>query len=50
VFNAKATLESLITNNFPLQYIKDSATDRLKTIAEAEQKEQQKIKADTTGK
>ncbi len=50
VFNAKATLESLITNNFPLQYIKDSAADKLKKIAEAELKEQQKIKADTTGK
>jgi tetratricopeptide (TPR) repeat protein len=50
VFNAKATLESLITNNFPLQYIKDSAADKLKKISEAELKEQQKIKADTTGK
>lgn len=50
VFNAKATLQSLITNNFPLQYIKDSAADKLKKIAETELKEQQKIKADTTGK
>ena len=49
-FNAKATLESLITNNFPLQYIRDSASDKLKKIAEAELKEQQKIKADTIGK
>lgn len=50
VFNAKATLESLITNNFPLQYIKDSAADKLRKITEAEVKEQQRIKADTTGK
>ncbi len=50
VFNAKATLESLISNNFPLQYIKDSAADKLKKIAADELKEQQKIKADTTGK
>jgi tetratricopeptide (TPR) repeat protein len=50
VFQAKSTLESLIKNNFPLQYIKDAAADRLKKIAEAEAKEQQKIKADTTGK
>lgn len=50
VFNAKATLESLITNKFPLQYIKDAAADKLKKIAADELKEQQKIKADTTGK
>lgn len=50
VFNAKATLQSLITNNFPLSYIKDSAADRLKKINDAELKEQQKVKADTTGK
>jgi hypothetical protein len=50
VFNAKATLESLINNKFPLQYIKDSAADKLKKIATDELKEQQKIKADTTGK
>jgi tetratricopeptide (TPR) repeat protein len=49
-FNAKATLESLITNNFPLQYIRDSAADKLKKMAAEDQKEQQKIKADTTGK
>lgn len=50
VFNAKATLESLITNNFPLQYIKDAASEKLKKIAADELKEQQKVKADTTGK
>lgn len=50
VFNAKATLESLINNKFPLQYIKDSAADKLKKIAADELKEQQKVKADTTGK
>lgn len=50
VFNAKATLESLINNKFPLQYIRDSAADKLKKIAADEAKEQQKIKADTTGK
>lgn len=49
-FNAKATLESLITNNFPLQYIRDAAADKLKKIAADELKEQQKVKSDTTGK
>lgn len=50
VFQAKATLESLITYNFPLQYIRDAAADKLKKITETELKEQQKVKADTTGK
>ncbi|MFN8334305.1 MAG: tetratricopeptide repeat protein [Cyclobacteriaceae bacterium] len=49
-FNAKATLESLITNNFPLQYIRDAAADKLKKINADELKEQQKVKSDTTGK
>lgn len=49
-FNAKATLESLITNQFPLQYIRDAAADKLKKIKADELKEQQKIKSDTTGK
>lgn len=49
-FNAKATLESLITNNFPLQYIRDAAADKLKKITADELKEQQKVKSDTTGK
>jgi TolA-binding protein len=49
-FNAKATLESLITNNFPLQYIRDTATEKLKKITADELKEQQKVKSDTTGK
>ncbi len=50
VFQAKATLQSLIDYNFPLQYIRDAAADKLKKIGENELKEQQKIKADTTGK
>lgn len=49
-FNAKATLESLITNNFPLQYIRDTAAEKLKKIKADELKEQQKVKSDTTGK
>ena len=46
-FNAKQTLQSLIDNNFPLQYIKDAAKDKLKLIEETELKEKQKIEADT---
>lgn len=49
-FNAKQTLQSLIDNNFPLQYIKDSARDKLKAIEEIELKEKQKIEADTLDK
>jgi tetratricopeptide (TPR) repeat protein len=46
-FQAKQTLQSLIDNNFPLQYIKDAARDKLKLIEETELKEKQKIEADT---
>lgn len=46
-FQAKGTLESLITNNFPLQHIKDAARDKLKAMDEAELKEKQKVEADT---
>jgi hypothetical protein len=47
-FQAKGTLESLITNNFPLQHVKDAARDKLKAMDEAELKEKQKVEADTT--
>jgi len=47
IFQAKATLESLIKNNFPLQHVKDTAQDKLKSIEETELKIKQKIEADT---
>jgi TolA-binding protein len=46
-FQAKETLQSLIDNNFPLQFIRDTAKDKLKSIQDAELKEKQKIQADT---
>jgi len=46
-FQAKGTLESLIENNFPLQYIRNTATEKLKAIQESELKEKKKIETDT---
>ena len=46
-FQAKETLQSLIENKFPLQFIQDAAKDKLKTIQETELKEKQKIQANT---
>lgn len=46
VFQAKATLESLI-NNFPLEHVKTTARDKMKAIEESELKEKQRIEADT---
>ena len=48
-FQAKATLQSLIDNNFPLQYIKDTAKDKLKVLEDTERKEKIKQNADTLG-
>jgi hypothetical protein len=47
-FQARGTLESLITNNVPLQYIRDAARDKLKAMDDEAQKEKQKLEADTT--
>jgi TolA-binding protein len=47
-FQARGTLESLITNNFPLQYIRDAARDKLKAMDDEALKEKQKLEADTT--
>lgn len=49
MFHAKTTLQSLIDNNFPLQTVQDRAKEKLRQIADAEQKEKQKQEADTLG-
>ena len=49
LFQAKATLQSLIDNKFPLQHIQDAAKDKLKLITDAELKEKQELEADTLG-
>ena len=47
VFQAKATLESLIENKFPIQYIRDAATDKLNAIKQSEQKVKETDKSET---
>ncbi|HEX8059944.1 MAG TPA: tetratricopeptide repeat protein [Cyclobacteriaceae bacterium] len=46
-FQARGTLKSLI-DNFPLQSVKDKATEKLKAMDEAEKKQTSQEKADTT--
>jgi TolA-binding protein len=46
LFNAKATLQSLI-DNFPLQPVKDEARRKLKEIELAEEQKQKEVEADT---
>jgi TolA-binding protein len=46
-FQAKETLQSLIENKFPLQFIQDAAKDKLQAIQNAELMEKQKLQADT---
>ncbi len=48
VFQAKATLQSLI-DKFPLQHIKDAATEKLNTINAEEEARQKQVAADTLG-
>lgn len=45
MFQAKGTLESLIENKFPIQYIRDAATDKLNAIKQAEQNVKEKSEA-----
>jgi TolA-binding protein len=49
IFNAKATLQSLINNKFPLEHIVNMAKDKLKKLEEEQKKaEQNAVQADTT--
>lgn len=47
IFQAKATLESLIENKFPVQYIRDAAADKLNMLKQTELKE--KVKTEGNG-
>ncbi len=45
-YQAKATLRSLV-DNFPLEEVKNQASEKLKKIEEEELKKKQSVKADT---
>jgi TolA-binding protein len=47
VFHAKATLQSLIDEDFPLQYIKDEARAKIAEIEKIEVEKKKKAEADT---
>jgi TolA-binding protein len=46
-FHAKATLQSLIDEDFPLQYIKDEAKVKIAEIEKIELEKKKKVEADT---
>ena len=46
-FHAKATLQSLIDEDFPLQYIKDEAKAKIAEIEKIELEKKKKVEADT---
>jgi TolA-binding protein len=47
IFHAKATLQSLIDEDFPLQYIKDEAKAKIAEIEKIELEKKKKVEADT---